>query len=683
MRIEKVLVKNFRLLYDVDLSFEEITTVIVGRNNSGKTSLTELFRRLLSGKAPTFRLEDFSLASHEQFWTAFNARKNGAEEVEVRGALPVIETRFTISYDPGAPSLGPLSEFVVDLNPECAEALIVIRYELGDGNVDLLYEGVPTEQGASESDQKTALFRAIRERLPKLYRASLKAMDPMDDTNERPLEWSKIEALLQTGFINAQRGLDDSTSKANEVLGQILEALFSNARLESADDKDRQVAIDLEAAVEDIQQRIDKDFKKNLANLLPAFALFGYPGLADPGICTETTLDVERLLANHTTVRYAAINGITLPEAYNGLGIRNLIYILLRILEFFKAYKARPVAPGVHLVFIEEPEAHLHPQMQEVFIRKLNEIVRVFSEKYNSDLPWPVQFVVTTHSSHIANEAPFDTMRYFLAKPSSAGGLFQTEIKDLRKGLGGEPDDDKSFLHQYMTLTRCDLLFADKAVLIEGTSERLLLPKMIERVDAQLSSQYISTIEINGAHAHRFFNLLEFLELRTLVITDIDSGKKNENQRVIGSMVSEGTHTTNSCLKSWFNSTDICPADLIAKTDDEKTSGIRRLAFEVPEENGGICGRSFEGAFMLANPSLFDLEGLGPQEMEDRVWKNTQGVDKTEFALRFAIEAKEWVVPRYLIEGIRWLGTPVVKARAVAARAAMKNVRQDKEVSNG
>ena len=69
MHIHKIDIKNFRLLEKVDLILEERTTVIVGRNNSGKTSLTELFRRLLSDKSPTFRLEDFSLSVHQNSWT--------------------------------------------------------------------------------------------------------------------------------------------------------------------------------------------------------------------------------------------------------------------------------------------------------------------------------------------------------------------------------------------------------------------------------------------------------------------------------------------------------------------------------------------------------------------------------------------------------------------------------------
>jgi putative ATP-dependent endonuclease of the OLD family len=80
-----------------------------------------------------------------------------------------------------------------------------------------------------------------------------------------------------------------------------------------------------------------------------------------------------------------------------------------------------------------------------------------------------------------------------------------------------------------LTLTRCDLFFADKAIIIEGTSERLLLPVIIEKLEEsepgapKLSSQYITTMEVGGAYAHIFFSLLDFLKLRTLIITDLDS----------------------------------------------------------------------------------------------------------------------------------------------------------------
>jgi putative ATP-dependent endonuclease of the OLD family len=655
MKIRKIKIKNFRLLEKVDLLLEDRTTVIVGRNNSGKTSLTELFRRFLTESSPSFSLEDFSLGVHEQFWAAYNLKKNGKDEAEIRESLPVIEVKLTLSYDKDT-ALGPLSDFIIDLNPDCTEALLDIRYQLEEGKIEPFFEGIELDPSVQESEQRTAFFRAIKERISKLYKSSLLAVDPNDPSNQKPLEWQKLRALLQGGFINAQRGLDDITHRENDVLGKILEALFKTAQSNSADPSDRSTAQELKTAVQDIQGEIDKNFGEQLRSLFPALAMFGYPGLVDPNLCTETSLDVEKLLNNHTKIRYSGINGIRLPEAYNGLGVRNLIFILLKLYEFFKLYKAMPSAPGVHLVFIEEPEVHLHPQMQEVFISKLSEIAGVFAKKYNGGQIWPVQFIVSTHSSHMANKAPFDAMRYFHATAKKGmDNVFETIIKDLKNGFAETSKKDKQFLHEYMTLTRCDLLFADKAIFIEGTTERLLMPRMIEKVDEgrvddqKLASQYVSVVEVGGAYAHIFFNLLNFLELKTLIITDLDAVNHNDSGKAC--KVSDGTRTSNACIKSWFGDTEISPGSLIKKTEQEKIYGIRRLAYQIPEADGKPCGRSFEDAFILTNSELF---GLAENNEED-AWNMAKSVKKSEFALKYAIEKTNWIVPRYIQEGLIWL----------------------------
>lgn len=679
MKLKNIAVKNFRLLHDVSLMLEAQTTVIVGRNNSGKTSLTEVMKRLLVEKSTWFRVEDFSFSAHQAFWDAFQAFAKGDGEPTVRSLLPTIEVQLTFEYGVDEP-LDSLGEFIVDLDPTCTTALVVAKYALKDGKVDELFMGLPPfdEAATDESSALTraALFDALRERIPTLFQLSCAAVDPNDPTNQKAVDVSAVRTLCASGFIGAHRGLDDSSSKERVVIGKVLENLFTTAKASSTDQESQDLAGQLEQAVKDIQEKVGDEFNTKLDALLPALSLFGgYPGLIDPKLRTKTTLDVTRLLTDHTKVQYTGQNGVHLPEVYNGLGTRNIILILLQLREFFKTYEAAEPRPGTQIVFIEEPEVHLHPQMQEVFIRKLGEIADVFGKEIGGT--WPVQFVVSTHASHVANEAHFEAIRYFHSIANDLGAGRKTNIKDLRQGLSGKKDPDRTFLHQYMTLTRCDLFFADKAVLIEGTAERLLLPRMIKTIDKdskveqQLGSQYVSVIEIGGAYAHIFFDLLAFLEVSALVITDIDSVKKNANGKYESCRVGLGERTSNECIKSWFKQ-DVTPTELLATDEEAKVNARLRLAFQCPEEPGEPCGRSFEDAFMLANPKLFEFDGSTAADREAEALDAASKVKKSEFALRHALATDSWIVPKYIADGLRWLANTGVQSDSEVSDDAEK-----------
>src|SRR5665647_2481666 len=124
MYIKNIEIKNFRLLREVSLTLQKETTVIVGRNNSGKTSLTEIFRRFFSNKNTSFVLEDFSLASMQNFQEALQAKFEGIEESIIRTLIPSIELYLTIDYSENKNDYGALSEFVIDLDEDTTEAKI-------------------------------------------------------------------------------------------------------------------------------------------------------------------------------------------------------------------------------------------------------------------------------------------------------------------------------------------------------------------------------------------------------------------------------------------------------------------------------------------------------------------------------------------------------------------------------
>lgn len=655
MKLSRVHVRNFRLLRDVELCLEDITTLVVGRNNSGKTSLSEVIRRFTTRDNPTFQLQDFSSECHEEFCAAFNAYIGAQAPDVIRGLLPAIELRLTFKYNPLA--IPPqLESFIVDLDENCDEAVVSLRYEPIDGGIPGLFDGFAAD---AITTNRKKFFREFLERVPKHYTTNVWALYPSDPNNIRANTHTAVKQLLRTGFVNAQRGLDDITTNESDVLAKMLEGLFSTATLTTADKRERDIAAQLEVAVSTVQTAIDGQFRDQLQLLLPKLSKFGYPGLGGAELTTETILNVKRLLSSHTKIYYEGHTGVLLPETYNGLGMRNLIFILLQIVSFYREYRASTPAPGVHLVFIEEPEAHLHPQMQEVFIRQVKVLVDTLNKDNEGEKGWSCQFVISTHSSHIANEATFEAIRYFLpCAGNQAGTLWHTKVKDLRKGLSAVPAQDKEFLHKYLTLTRCDLFFADKAILIEGPTERLLLPIMMEKADQRaaqgpsLRAQYVTSIEVGGAYAHLFFPLLEFLELRTLIITDLDPVVKPGGAKC---HFHESSASSNACINKWFGGGKP-PSQLIASTEAELIKDDRvRLAFQIPEDTNSACGTTFEDAFLLANIQKFAVVGATAEEQAKSAKSKAADFGKTEFALKHALLDTNWNAPKYILDGLTWL----------------------------
>ena len=662
VKLSNVRVEGFRLLESVDIAIEQGATVIVGRNNSGKTSLTEVFDKFLGEHLGSFRLEDFSAAVRAHFVTAKAARDVVDSQPEaVLAALPRIALTLTFTYDGAEADLGPLSPFIIDLDPACTSAIALIEYSCSLNKLAPLLDLPDYEAGAQNANE--VLFRHLRDAIPAAYSIKCFAIDPTDANNRRAFDGTaELKALLQTGFVKAQRTLDMGKRGDTDVIGKLLNKLFRTASNLNASPGDQEIATQLKAAVAGIEQTMQGDFDDQLKGLLPALNSFGFPSLNDTELRPQTQIDVESLLTDNTRILYTGTDGVHLPEGYNGLGTRNLIYILLQLEALHKTYRSTAARPGTHLVFIEEPEAHLHPQMQEVFITQLNEAIATLSEKYPGEPVWQVQFIVSTHSSHLANAAQFDAIRYFLNEPTAAQGVRRTKVKDFRKGAAAIQSDDRSFLQQYMTLTKCDLYFADKVILVEGATEKILMPRILKLVDdtlppeAKLCRQYITTMEVGGAHAQVFYPLLDFLELKTLIVTDIDAVRLHPDGKLRKCPCAEAERTSNNALKRWFDDAMISVAALTAKTPDDKTRRFCRIAYQMPEDGSAHTARSYEDALILANLDRFGI--ADDAAAAENAFDAAQDFKKSEEAIRFAIIEDDWNVPKYIREGLVWLSEP-------------------------
>ncbi|MCX7522055.1 AAA family ATPase [Microbacterium sp. STN6] len=658
MRVASATVSGFRLLDGVTVTFEESTTIIVGRNNSGKTSFVEVFYKFLGSDKGSFSLDDFTLrrlqglAEAGALWKqADQARVDGDPEKAAKleadaiDKLPSITLEVEFAYA-DEDSLAPISKLILDLDPLRHDALLVCT-------LGLIRPREFLRAFAESGIDDISAF--VRKRMSFFDRSFL-AVDKDDRSNARELKLSEVKDALLCDFIYAQNLFDDTSRDTGHGLSKGFESYYraianTDGTVES-----------LETALVDVATKLDGEYSTLFASVFGDLKHFGagrMPSLQELKIVSE--FRAADLLKGSTKVMYAHDGGADLPEAHNGLGFSKLIFIVLQFVAFFENYQKRQPRSGMELVFLEEPEAHLHPQMQSVFIKNINEYLK-------SKPDWNVQLVVTTHSSHVVAESGFKALRYFDA------GKNVLEIKDLkmfRNELESSDKDSLRFLEQYLELRRCDMFFADKVILVEGAVERLLLPEMIRRAASDLRYQYVSVIEVGGAYAVKFRRLLEFLGVQTLIITDIDSAEASGHHKKTATST-PGAITTNVTLKDWLPQAATI-SELLAKLDADKVDTRVRVAYQVAETAGGAVGRSFEEAFILANAAELvaatELASAGvfqdgsgatlgvPTVLADSYRIAAEIESKSDFAFDI-LSLPNWGIPRYIKEGLEWLAPP-------------------------
>ena len=674
MKIQRFDIRNFRRLENVTIDVEEDETVFVGPNNSGKTSATAVFRCFLGGK--DFKVYDFSVGKIGAI-DAFAAGNTGKD-------IPAIELDLWFAIDPDNISFGTVFSLLPNLSDDFKTVGVRMKYEVRD-QAKLLAEYHAAYPESDDGVRKRTLtqYLSIDQNLKRHFRTACCSLDttgtevtekPLDDDESRRM----LQSLVRVDFVDAQRNIDDDDKSRSNRLSAAF-AAFYRKNLEQAE-----IAESAHQVIDENNDRLTEHYAVHFKSLMAVIKGLGVPAINDRDLRIVSSLSPEAVLRGNAELYYRdADRNHELPEVYNGLGFKNLIYMAIQIshyhLQWLRTEQNRPLC---HLVFVEEPEVHLHAQVQQAFIANIHNIVTEAAKAAGEPDLVP-QFVVTTHASHILDAVGFEKVRYFQRcvldgeTPGEVRTLNASKVYSLRNfdpdpididGTTVDATDVLRFLQRYIKLTHCDLFFADAAVMVEGTAEKLLLPRMVQDAAPSLQSAYLTVLEVGGAYAHRFAGLLKFLNIPYVVVTDLDAVEPQGRHAACRGDTPNAC-TSNATLKYFFQKDSV--ADLLALESDQKSMRHRDCCVtfqtEIPVTQGDatMIPRTLEEALVCTNLDLFSSRQLhlgieipnDPSAAYDAIYKhiNAPGFKKTEFALDLLATAHNWTTPTYIAEGLQWL----------------------------
>lgn len=725
VRLACVEINRFRRLGAVQVKIDSKTTILVGANNSGKTSILQALRKFLAD-SPAFGAFDLSIDQWSKLrklgeaWEALDEAPTPAEanpavwdqyRQELLGSMPTLDLWFNVL--PGAyhivcpflPSLqwagGPVG---IRLRLEPAATIddlqkIAWRYREARQPVrtlDVAARPWPTDLLdywlRHPSDlSRVALYRLDPAKGPLSENPTDKPQEL--SSNAMPIDRVHLAPLIRVDFIAAQRGLGSEEADSRPGSDPHRVGLFSNQMLRyarqhlnsSAPGKDHHPELVL--AVAKAQSELDEKIRTALEPSIKDVRKLGYPGLHDPQeIHFRTRIQTADLLDHGTAVQYR-LDGQPnefLPEHAIGLGYQNLQSLSYQLVSFrenrLNPEKGAPTA--VHLVLIEEPEAHLHVQVQRIFPKRALELI---TPKQGSDAHLSSQILLSTHASHMAHAGSFTRLRYVRrVQATNPSEMPSAEVISLADVFGDDVST-RTFAERYFQVQHTDLLFADAAIFVEGTAERMLVPFFIERDHKELSSRYLSFLEVGGSHAHRLKPLVERLGIPTVVITDIDpvSEAKSAKGKVIwvATAISDSAKllSGNDTLTKWHP--QLASFSDYAQLDQDKKvwtcpKGSRTLfAWQVPVPAGGPWPSSFEDSFILNNLDWFksksDEKGsLGraareaeqhsdPKVLNEELHKMLRGsFNKGDFAATLFEHLSlgaQLTCPSYIADALAWL----------------------------
>lgn len=349
--------------------------------------------------------------------------------------------------------------------------------------------------------------------------------------------------------------------------------------------------------------------------------------------------------------------------ATNSLGYNNLLYIATVFAEL-ELIKDSDIFT---ILLIEEPEAHLHPQLQVKFIK--------FLETLADTLP-NAQVIVSTHSPVLASSVKIDRLIHLVGKEDSISSTTISQ-KDF------DNSDAVSYINRWLDVTKSTMLFSRGIILVEGIAETLVLPKLAEivlqkynqnrkeslRLASTLDEMGVSVININGINFKYFMKLFGNFEgssgpsipIYCSGLTDRDPGKDDSNKDIYPEKDKE-VESKNPivAIKGQIDSnewTRLFVSPLKTFEYDLATYNPMLLATVLksvwPTQKGSVCieldkiisrGNNYSNTSLLADDAKYIYEHIEDGEIGKGVFA---------YALAEKITA-DFVVPEYISNAILW-----------------------------
>ena len=676
MEIKKIYIQHYRLLNDFSLELKNDLSLIVGKNNCGKTSVLSVLEKIFNKNSNRNLVwEDINLYHRREIFENIK-RVSDIPDSELSSILG-INLQIWIQYSE-SDSYQNIQGFMMDLNPENNFIILEFSYIIPTQKLREI-----SSLTCDFADDFSKFESFMKKNLNKFFEIQIYSRGYNPITQEMTEEKSDLHEMKDVHKIIKVRGISASREVSNKESNHSLSKTSNRFyKLNNGEEINSKANNLLQSAILKADETLTRAYSGDdsvegiFTSVFERVKRFGGND-SESELAIHSSLSEKDILSNNTTLYYKHDDSL-LPETYNGLGYLNLYGIIFEIETLMADIKNEPA--DINLIYIEEPESHTHPQLQYIFIKNIKDLLKEHNDELKESGDFScIQTLITTHSSHIVSDCNFDDLIYF---KRDNGTAVSKAFNSLKEEYGDEQLGYK-FVKQYLTLNSSELFFADKVICVEGDTERILIPTMMQKVDTAnpinqasntmpLLSQNISIIE-TGAHSQVFRKLFDFLGIKVLIITDIDPANKNENNRLTSCSAVAATSTTNTSIKSFFDiSGDEVFSIVAQKSFAEKISSDDRIriAYQIPEDENGYQPASFEDAFISLNKQFIinqkaglikfeALKDFDDSEIEDFYKFARDKVNKkSAFAsslLYFEGEENTWKVPNYISEGLLWL----------------------------